>query len=176
MNKIKNFSFQKVSKLYTAILISFSLICLSGCEALKKKFIRKHRGEEKEVEVVVFEPQEYPLQEFTNGELYQNHYLLWKSWKQELSESLEEGVNHKKQRENAKEMLINLEAMKILLQNDRQKGLDLFMQNAKKINEKISAGSLNSSDFSSLKNDLETLEKKVRNGYSYKKIKDFIKK
>lgn len=176
MNKIKKFKFVGGLKLFTVILTIFSLICLSGCETLKKKFIRKHKGEPEEEKGVVFEPQEYPSQQFSNIELYQNNYLLWKSWKQELSDSLQEGVNRKKQIENAKEMVVNLEAMKSLLQEDKQKALGLLIQNAQNINDKIADVNLNSTDLTRLKQDLETLEKNVRKDFSYKKVKDFIKK
>ncbi|MDP2939379.1 MAG: hypothetical protein Q8O13_04770 [Candidatus Omnitrophota bacterium] len=175
MNKLKEF-FNPNFKLILIIFLSFSLISLAGCEALKKKFIRKHKGEQKEEVQVIFEPQEYPLQEFTNEELYQNHYLLWKSWKQELSEALQEGINNKKRIESVKEMIAHLEAMKFLLLDNHQKQLELFIQSAKKINDKILAGRLNNSDFMVLRNNLETLEKNIRNNYSYKKVKDFIKK
>jgi hypothetical protein len=164
------------SKLIFIIFISVSLLSLGGCEALKKKFVRKHKGEQTEEPQVIFEPQEYPMQEFSNTELYENHYLLWKSWKGELSDSLQEGVSYKKQIENAKEMIANLEAMKLLLQEEHQKVLVLLIQDAKKINERILSRNLNNTDFIILRNNLETLEKRVRKDYSYKKVKDFIKK
>ncbi len=180
MRKLK---FWLIGKFLAIALISFSLSCLSGCEALKKKFIRKHRGEEKEEVDVVFEPVEYPAQQYSNDELYQNHYLLWKSWKQELSESLDYDMgslvpiaNAKKQIANSKEMIANLEAMKALLPEEQQKGLEKLIQKAKITNDKIMAGNLNANGMNMLRGDLETLEKKVRDNYSYKKMKDFIKK
>ncbi len=172
---MKKLRFWLIGKFLVIALVSFSFLSICGCEAFKKKFIRKHKEEEKE-EDVIFEPVEYPSQQYSNDELYQNHFLLWKSWKQELSDSLQAGVNFKKQVQNSREMLVNLEAMKLLLQEDRQKGLGVIIQNATKINDKIISGSLNSSDYYILKSNLETLEKNVREGYAYKKVKDFIKK
>jgi hypothetical protein len=181
MRKIKNP--KSALKVTVVLLISFSLLCLGGCEAMKKKFIRKHKGEEQQEPDVVFEPQEYPSQGFTNAQLYQNHYLLWKSWKQELSESLDfdrsgllPNINHKKLMENSKEMISNLEAMKPLLVEEQQKGLEKIIQKAKIINDKISADNLNANNLYILKSDLETLESSVRKNYTYNKVKKFIKK
>ncbi len=183
MNKMKSSNLEAAFKLMSIFLICFSLICLNGCEALQKKFIRKHKGEQTHEENVVFEPQEYPSQEFTNDQLYQNHYLLWKSWKQELSENLDFDrsslvtiTNHKKQVDSSKEMLANLEAMKFLLMEVQQKGLEKVIQKAKIINDKILSGNLNASDLNVIKSDLETLERDVRKSYAYNKVKNFIKK
>jgi hypothetical protein len=138
MNKITNFKLKSSARLMTIFLISFSLICISGCEALNKKFVRKHKGEQEKEPDVVFEPKEYPVQGLSNDQLYQNHYLLWRSWKQELSEGLNLdtsnlviNIGYKRLLGDSKEMIANLEAMKLLLQSEQQKGLDIFIPEGK---------------------------------------------
>ncbi|MFH1655128.1 MAG: hypothetical protein ABH954_00765 [Candidatus Omnitrophota bacterium] len=156
------------------ILILVSFLSLEGCEAFRKKFIRKKKKKEAE-EQVVLEPQEYPEVVYDNITLYSNHYNLWKAWQVELLESLKEGQSYKKQIQCFDEVLKNLSEMRNLLADQKQQELDIYIQQIAGYKEKLSGSKLKYAILPQLKNRLNSIDKKIRTNFTYNKIEDWIK-
>src|SRR5512137_2667458 len=96
----------------------FLIGALLGCDAFVRKFTRKRKKDVSTEEELVIVPQEYKTPGLSKSERYQQYYLFWKSWQDELSESLKSGTNRKKQISSAKEAIKNLELMQSLLQDN----------------------------------------------------------
>ncbi len=157
------------------LIISYSfLVTVIGCDAFVRKFTRKPKKIEKEEELVLV-PKEYKVQARSNEELYQDYYIVWKSWSSELVDSLNSQSNRKKQVECIRYFIKNLENMKELLQEERQEILNTQLKELNKIKDKISVPNLNNSDFSMLKDQINIISRKIQRDFSYKKIKQWIK-
>jgi len=160
------------SKKIIVFLLVFSVFYLSGCEAFRKKFTRKPKKKEKEIEDIVFVPVEYPENPFSNEEIYTNQYLFWKNWHSELINYLYEGVSRKKQIDCINEALKSLAKMKDLLSEEKQKELDVYIQELDKIRDEL----LNSKfiQLSSLKRKMIRLQNNIQKNFSYNKVSDYI--
>lgn len=164
-----------LTKLLFIIFICFSLVSLSACQTLKRKFTRKSKTEkEEDVEEVIYEPQEYPAQVMSNEEMYRNFYTFWRGWHQELVEVLAEGQNHKKQVECITEIINNLNKMKDLLVPEGQLKFNDYLQRLAPIREDIVAGRSNVSSFYWMKIKLEGIKSGITKDCTPKKVKNYI--
>lgn len=162
------------ARLLLIVFMCLSIVSLSGCETVRRKFVRKAKAEKENPEEVIYVPQEYPVQVTSNEDTYRNYYTFWKGWHQELIEVLSEGQNHKKQVECINEIVSNLNKMKDLLTLDAQSGLNESIQKIIPIKDEIVAGKSNPSNFAIMKVKLESIKNKIAKDYIIKKIKQSI--
>lgn len=107
-------------RLTVVCILVFSLI---GCDAFVRKFTRKQKKTDQTEELVLF-PEEYKPSGDKAG-LYQQYFVYWKSWQDELIEALETSDSHKRWVSCAQEALKNLVQMKGLLKPELQKKLNV---------------------------------------------------
>jgi len=159
-------------KKFVVFLLVFSIFYLSGCEAFRKKFTRKPKKKEKEIEDIVFVPIEYPEVSYSKDEVYKNQYLFWKGWHSELINNVYDGASRKRQIDCINEALKRLNKMKGLLNSERQKEIDIYIQKMNEIRKEL----LDSRFImiSSMKRKLVSLQNKIQKSFSYRKVKDFI--
>lgn len=156
------------------VFICLSVVSFSGCESVRRKFVRKSKAEQDNPEEVIYAPQEYPVEVMSNEQLYRQYYTLWKGWHQELMEVLSGGQNHKKQVGCITEIVNNLNKMKDLLEPEAQVGLDGYIQKILPIKDEIIAGRSNASNFEFMRSKLESIKSKISKDYISKKIKPNI--
>jgi hypothetical protein len=159
----------------TIVLILVFFLHLQGCEAFRKKFIRKPKNKKKVEEEIVLEPQEYPESIYDNPTLYKNYYTFWKASHLELIISLEKGNSYKKQLFLFDEVLKNLKNMKRLLTEEKQEEMDYYIQEITDEKEKLSSAKLKDSLLPRLKSKLSSIEKKIRINFSYRVIREWIR-
>jgi len=159
------------------ILVSIILTFLSceGCEAFRKKFVRKKQAEEDTVGQVILEPQEYPEVVHDNAELYKNSYTLCKAWYSDLLDSLKDEGSYKKQLQCFNEVLKNLSEMRNLLKEEKQQELDVCISDISKNKEQLMNSRLKNSILPQLKSNLARVEKTIRTKFNYNKIKESIR-
>ncbi len=106
----------------------FSLVGVSGCATLRKKFIRQKKKEDTVEVQPVLVPKEYPAPQKTAEGTYRRHYALWRAWLQDLQKALEEGGSDKRMRYILDQMRTQLAAMTDLLVSpeDRTISADLM--------------------------------------------------
>lgn len=154
----------------TAIFMCFlMMISFSGCEAFVKKFRRKPREEKREEPVI--QPENYPDVALNKDELYRDYFLFWESWADELVSFLKDNANAKKQKECVQQALDNLVKMQSLLNDDKAKSLDRFIQELTTVKNVLFQSYLNSADFSYLKNKMERIKSRVRRDFIFSKAK-----
>lgn len=101
----------------------------SGCEPLRKKFIRKKKADAAEIQTtVVLDPIDYPDIVKTAGQIYQQHYNLWKVWQSELETIVADNANEKKVRYTLGQLKEQLSRMRDLLQKPAQVEMDRCIQ------------------------------------------------
>ena len=84
----------KIRIFVICLLVSFIFISF-GCEAFKKKFIRKPKHEPPEEEMVIY-PKDYSKQQLPSDQAYKQYYTFWKTWHQEILNFLKTGSSKKK--------------------------------------------------------------------------------
>jgi len=155
---------------YTLIL--FLIGNLVGCDAFVRKFTRKPKKEENLPEQkLVLAPEEYKSSQMSNEEVYRQYFLYWKSWHDELINSLAGGTSHKKQIDCANEAIKNLEELRPTLKEAKQKKLDVYINRLKDLNKEIQEDAYGNS-ISTNRLTAERIKRNILHDFSYNKIKD----
>jgi hypothetical protein len=144
-----------------------------GCEAFVRKFTRKPKKEESPQEEMVLAPQEYKSPEMSKEELYRQYFLFWKSWQDELIGSLSIGANHKKQISCINETLNNLEQLRLLLNETKQKELDIYINQLKELKRLIIEDSYGS-NINKNRFTAEHIKRNILRDFSYNRISEDI--
>jgi len=148
------------------------LATLLGCEAFVRKFTRKPKKEEAP-EPMVLVPEEYRGPEMTREELYRQYLLFWKSWQDELIQSLTDGSNNKKRIDCANEALKNLYQMRLMLNPDTQLRLDDYIRQSEELKNAISRDTYGY-DLAVNRQRAERIRRNMLRDFSYFKIKDCL--
>lgn len=165
---------QKNFRNIIAVLLILSFVDLYGCASFKKKFIRqpKNKAEEK-VDDVIFIPEEYPEVKYSKEEIYSTQYLFWRNWHTELINFLTEDSSRKKQIDCASEALECLVVMKNLLRDEKQIELDKYIKELTDIKDSLLNDRM--AQLSTLQRKAMSLQNKIQKGFSYNKVKDYLK-
>ena len=107
-------------KLFCLILVSAVVITSSGCEPLRKKFVRQKKKDQKEEFVPVLDPIDYPATVYSPENEYKKAYGLWKVWNKEFLYEIETGENDKRQLYLLNEGIAQLEEMKKVVRVEKQ--------------------------------------------------------
>lgn len=163
------------SKTFIFLCVLWVVVCvLVGCEGFARKFVRKRKPEEKKEEEIVLVPQEYKAQELNREELYCEYFLYWKSWQDELIDSLSyRGLNHKKQIDCLREAVKNLVSMKDLLKADKQVLLDNYINEMNSLREDITKDVYDNFIDNNLMK-AQHIKRKIQRDFSFSKIKDYL--
>lgn len=146
---------------------------LSGCEPLRKKFVRKKKETKQKEFIPVLQPVDYPARYQTPGEQYQYHYSMSKVWQKDLMTTLDEEASDKRVLYNLNEMITHMEAMEKILTGPKQADIQKWImtaQNAAKQMEVPEAVRMQAR----MEKDLDELGKALRAEFSYKDVEEAI--
>ena len=163
----------KSKSLLLIFAFCFLVFSLYGCDAMRKKFIRTKKSES--LETPIYVPVEYNQEAKSKETLYRDYFVYWQSWQDELINNLDAAANHKKQIECVEQIILNLEKMKILLVEEKQKSLDALILQSKKIRDQIGKPSLAETVLTQLKADLSRQKREIIQKFNYPGIKDFMR-
>jgi hypothetical protein len=155
------------------ILMVFLIVMVgvgSGCEPLRKKFIRKKKTDAAEIQsTVILDPIDYPDIVKTAAQIYQQHYDLWKIWQSELEMIVADNANEKKVRYTLGQIEEQLNGMRDLLQKPAQEAMDLYIQDIQQLNSEFdkSAGFRNQSMISS---KIRALRRNIKDHFAPNKV------
>lgn len=161
----------KISITQIIILSTFYslLSTLIGCEAFVRKFTRKPKKELPKEEMVLV-PEEYKGPQMSKEDLYRQYFLFWKSWQDELITSLSPGANQKKQIDCVEEAIKNLINLKVLLNENTQRELDVYISQLNDLEGLISKDTYGANIINHRQN-AERIKRNILRDFSYKKIK-----
>ena len=162
----------RLRNVFSIIAVYFVILNLIGCEAFVRKFTRKSKKEELPQTEMVLVPEEY-MNTIGEEELYRQYFLFWKSWHDELINSLSAGANHKKQLGSADEAIKNLEQLKVYLNAEKQRKLDIYLDQLKTLKELITKDAYGS-NCSVNRYTAESIRRSILREFSFNKIKNFL--
>lgn len=157
-------------KIFAFILIFFFVASLTGCEAFRKKFTRKKKAPVKMPRIYqtkIYEKKPTP-------ELYNKHYAFWVSWQSELIRVL--GENHKKDVRCIEEIVGNLRDMQNILVEEKANQLEPHIEKLAKVKDVIFNEELTQANKDYVKRTLEREDRFIKKEFSYKKVKNYLKK
>jgi hypothetical protein len=156
-------------KVFKIIIIFCLIITASGCESFTRKFTRKPKDKMKAEELVLV-PEEYKAAQVSKEEKYRDTFFIWKNWHDELINSLESSNNRKKQIDCLKESVNSLQALRQLLNNDKQKGIDIYLNKIDILRSQINED-VYGVELSERRSEAEKLKRDIQREFSYEKIK-----
>ncbi|MCM8771202.1 MAG: hypothetical protein NC936_04975 [Candidatus Omnitrophica bacterium] len=160
--------FKIVIYLFLLIIIVNSLV---GCEALVRKFSRKPK--EKKPEEIVLVPEDYKGS-MTPEERYRQYFLFWKSWQDELIQSLIEKRSLKKRVDCAEQAIKNLKELKKLLSSqEKQKLLAKYIQQLEQLKSMISQDTYGN-NINQHREKADSIKRNVVRFFTYSEVKEFV--
>jgi hypothetical protein len=106
-------------------------------------------------------------------ELYRQYFLFWKSWHDEVIESLLQKKSIKKQIDCSQEAIKNLINLRALLNIDMQKKLDIYIAQLKELHNQISKDLYGNNVITNAQR-LERIKRDILRDFSYGKIKNYL--
>jgi len=161
MNRLK----QSLALFFFFIL----LISSTGCEAFARKFTRKSKKDKAPVEMVLA-PEEWTGPKMTKEQLYRQYYNFWQSWQDELINVLINQASLKKRVDCAQQAVKNLMGMRGMLNETRQKQLDVYLRQMNDLLKAIKSdiyGAFNNSS----RQTAERVRRNILQYFSYSDIK-----
>ncbi len=154
------------------LVTSYALLVTSiGCEAFVRKFTRKPKRDQMQKEELVLAPEEYKGLSIPSNELYLQYFLFWKSWQDELIESLStRSVNHKKQVSCVNEAIKNIQQARSLLKQEKKDALDKMIDRLIALKDSISRDVYGSNAVTN-RNNAERIKRNIMRDFSGDKIK-----
>jgi hypothetical protein len=157
--------------LMTVVLMLMVTVSLSSCETLRKKFTRhKKEGDQIKEEDAVLEPQDYPAPEHNPPEIYKQHYALIKSWYKDLWGGISERGTDGTVRYAIKQIVDQLELMKVLLKPEKAMGIDK-LENLLMFYKTSLDQPRNVRNYSRIQSDLRQFDRELRGEYRFDVVK-----
>jgi hypothetical protein len=163
----------KLKNVFFVFIVYSVILNIIGCEAVMRKFSRKSKKENLPQTEMVLVPEEY-RDTMGKEELYRQYFLFWKSWHDELINSLSIGANHKKQIGSVNEAIKNLEQLKVYLNAEKQKKLDIYLDQLKTLKELITKD-VYGSNINTNRWTAENIKRNILRNFTFNKIKNFLK-
>ena len=160
----------KVILLVTVYCLLVTLLC--GCEAFRKKFVRKAKRE-KEIKVVIH-TEEYESR-YSIEETYKTYFLFWRVAHEDLINLLDvQDGNRKKRIFAAKKVIENLQYMRQLLLLEKQVRLDAFISELERIVTQLDTYKLKRTQSLRIKSILEKQRRQIQREFSLRHIQEHL--
>jgi len=123
---------------YSACALFVVVLCcqlmISGCEPLRRKFIRKKRKSSLEATAdPILDPEAYPEKVYDAEQVYRSHYGLCLIWNKEIIANLEENMSDKKTLFSLNKLLNELREMELLVTEGSQDTIRIIKEKVEKI-------------------------------------------
>ena len=96
-------------RLLPVVLLS---VCLCGCEGLASKFRRQKKQPQRNPQEMIVVPEAYPARGMDRAQQYEQAYMFWKGWHEELIAAMEDEPNRKRVKEAFAQTVKNLRQMR----------------------------------------------------------------
>lgn len=158
------------NRLFMFVLGLMITVSLVGCDAFVRKFTRKKKKDPVSQEQVVIAPQEY-RDTMSKDEKYRQFFTYWKAWTDELIEALNRNdTNYKKRVSCVEQAIKNLEQMKKLLSDQKQKELEQYFSLVVSLKDDVTSDSYGSNNASN-KRKADHVRRMILQKFSYGDVK-----
>lgn len=155
------------------IALIATFLFTTGCSgAWRRKFIRNKKDEVKEGPIL--QPYDYK-KEFTNKQLYANHYVFWKNSEAELINSVKGKGNMKKIKNQATYSLVEIRKLGNLLNDEKKAEIEPYILELENIVKKIKEPNYVKSNSNKIVSRLSKHYRAVGGKFSYFRMKHFVK-
>ena len=159
-------------KIMAVVLVVIFMLSSSGCSgAWRQKFVRKKKVEVKEEPII--HPEDYS-KEFTNKQLYANHFAFWKAAESEFINSLKGRRSAGRIKSYAGYAIDELKRMHELLVEEKQKELLTLIEELEAIAARIASPTYINSNRNFLVSISSKHYRAVNRGFSYYGMKNYI--
>ncbi len=156
-------------RVFSSLLIGWLLFGMVGCgPQWKKKFVRK-RAKEAPIAQPILELQPDMKAVLPAADRYREHYAFWKSWHSELLLSL--GQIQKRDQRYLAGSLNELRAMQALLTGEPSDKMKIILLEMSEIQQQFTNASPAWHPSSSIRTQLERIERQVNREFQYSKVK-----
>lgn len=161
---------------WRAACILLAALCLvtTGCEPLRKKFVRKKSLEKNEVQPIL-DPVEYAGPRETVEGVYKYHYGLWQVWHRELITGFQEQQSASRLEYLCTQILTNLEGMQSVLSPEKKTELEKHKAMIASIQRKVMGPPAMRGD-SRIIQDLMRMDNAIRREFNPKDIAGSLSK
>lgn len=149
------------------------LFTLTGCDAFVRKFTRKPKTQEFPEAEMILAPEEYQGMALSPKQQYQQDFLFWKTWQDELIVSLQEKRSQKKQMDCLQQAIRNLENLRPLLREELREVLERYIEQEKGLLDSIRRD-VYGRDTSGNMSSAERIKRNILRDFAYGKIKAHI--
>jgi len=154
------------------IALIATLLFTAGCSgAWRRKFVRSKKDEVKQGPVL--QPYDYE-KEFTNKQLYANHYVFWKNSEAELINSVKAKGNMKKIKNQATYSLVEIRKLADLLNDEKKAQIEPYVLELEGIVKKIVQPNYVKSNSNQIVSRLSKHYRAVRGKFSFFSMKHFV--
>jgi len=162
----------KCLRLGIILFLASAVLTTSGCEPLRKKFVRKKNIDTTEDKLgAIYDPIEYTSVVKTSAEIYSQHFNLWKVWLGDLMTQVSDNANAKKLQSTVTQMQEQLSAMRGLLNADSQRQVDEYLVELEKLKVAFQKP-LEMRNKTALMSQIRFLDRRVKDTLALKKVKD----
>jgi len=148
------------------------MINLVGCEAFTRKFTRKSK-KDKTPETMILAPEEWKGPQMTKEEQYRQYFVFWQSWQDELTNALIQNAPQKKKLDCAQQAMKNLVGMRSLLNETKQKQLDIYLKQMAELRDDIKADIYGTAN-NFYRENSEKLKMNIARYFTYSDVKNDI--
>ena len=145
------------------LMVCFAVFFSSGCEPLRKKFIRQKKVEKKIEDAPILTPIDYAPKNNSPQKRYEYQYSLFRVWYKELRQEMTETKFPSNQREQylLGEMIARLQEMKKWIVAEKQEGMTASIKELENIEEQLKESSFFGNNVS-MNTHIDRVEKKIR--------------
>ncbi|MDD5424547.1 MAG: hypothetical protein PHR74_04640 [Candidatus Omnitrophica bacterium] len=161
---------RSLKKAVPVLLLVCMCMSMTGCETLKKKFVKKHP--QKKVTPVMY-PQDYKGV-YTNDVLYNNHFNYWRTWTEDLIDCLKTKGSSKREVLAATRAVEDLQRMQDLLNSPKKEDLEKYVKFYESVRKKVELGQPTDVQASRLVGDLDSRRRVIMRLFETKTVKPFI--
>ena len=159
-----------MKKNFIYFLIFLTVLSLTGCETVQRKFTPKKKAPAHVASSIYFEEGAYQ-KKFSNDYYYKTHFTLWRTWHDELLLNL--GGNDKKTGRAGDESIGNLKQMQQYLKPDKFAELQIIINDLEEVVDRMNRSNY-STQAGPFRTELERIRRAVGNDFYYDKIKDSL--
>ena len=151
---------------WMTLVLCLMVLVSSGCQPLRKKFIRQKKKQQVEEANPILTPIDYAPAQVSPQERYEHHYALWRVWHRDLAQEMMERENtfSKRQLYLLEEEIAQLEEMKKWVVPQKQEALNLRMEKLYKIRETLQRPLFDRENLT-VKRQLDRLDKDIRQNF-----------
>ncbi len=162
----------RIKKIFSVVIMGVLVFGLLGCDAFIRKFTRKPKKDRESRVRPVLVPKEY-ASTMTPEELYQQYFLFWKAWQDELIQSLLATTNYKKQNNCVEQATSNLLRIRAMLVPEKQQELDKYIGQLDDLGDQLGDDPYGTNSASN-RLAAERIKMEVLRDFSYSKVKDYL--